>query len=159
MEKKGNCITKTIRHYKYMRDNHNGFTMYRFLGWNKIRNFFVLRRYMCWFGRHNFIKLPTKNIFRTDIKNGNNWQVTCRSCGYTYFIKDSIRYEDTAEARSNMSKAQKGKVAWNKGVAPSKKTRKKLSEANKGKYYRKGFKHTKKSRMKLSVAMRGEKGI
>jgi len=51
----------------------------------------------------------------------------------------------------------KGHVPWNKGKLHSEQTRKKISEANRGKYFRAGYVPSMETRAKLSAALFGDK--
>ena len=63
----------------------------------------------------------------------------------------------STETRKKMSEAHKGKQAWNKGIPQSAETRKKMSEAHKGENnYWFGKHHSAEARKKISEANKGE---
>ena len=65
--------------------------------------------------------------------------------------------QHSAETRKKMSEAHKGKQAWNKGIPQSEETRKKNSEAHKGENnYWFGKHHSEEAKKKNSEAHKGE---
>ena len=65
--------------------------------------------------------------------------------------------QHSAETRKKMSEAHKGKQAWNKGIPQSEETRKKMSEAHKGENnYWFGKHHSEEAKKKNSEAHKGE---
>lgn len=75
-----------INHWRYMSKN-KPFSMYYFLGWNRIRN--KASRLKCLILGHEKMHLPTKSMIEPIVMNGDNYQVVCIRCGMDlYFIRE-----------------------------------------------------------------------
>lgn len=62
----------------------------------------------------------------------------------------SVGFKHSEETKSLLSKKGKGRIAWNKGVSPSEKTKEKISKKLIGNNNGTGYNHTEKTKEKIS---------